>query len=138
MVQRILKSFTFWFVIAGVGLVLYNLSGQDNKSIIMVGLNPLLSILSHSDYCLTISEIPYLWHLLSFLTMTLYGIFFDLLACIIRTKSKSRIRGAGCGLLLLTVLLAIVIGRFGFALYGILSFLGVVLLLLGSFQKHAS
>ena len=138
MVKRLLKSFTFWFIVAGIGLVLYNLSGHDDKSIIMIGLNPLLSILSHSDYCLTIAEIPYLWHLLSFLTMTLYGIFFDLLACIIRSKSRNRIRGTGCGLLLLTVLLSIVIGRFGFALYVILSILGVALLLLGAFQKNAS
>lgn len=75
--KKLLKSGTFWFVLIGVLIVIYNLTGHDDKSIIMIGLNPILNLLSSSKYCRAIANVPYLWHLLSILTMTVYGLLLD-------------------------------------------------------------
>lgn len=82
--KNMLKSFTFWFVVAGIVVVWYNLSGQDDKNIIMVGLNPILVALDNPVCRSILNEIPYSWHLLSLASMTLYGILLDLIRRIIR------------------------------------------------------
>lgn len=88
--KKMLRSFTFWFMVAGVVVVTYNFVGQDDKNIIMIGLNPILSRLSHSDYRPLINSILYLWHLLSISSMILYGAFFDAVICFYH-KRKRRI-----------------------------------------------
>lgn len=77
-------------MVAGVVVVTYNFVGQDDKNIIMIGLNPILSRLSHSDYRPLINSILYLWHLLSISSMILYGAFFDAVICFYH-KRKRRI-----------------------------------------------
>lgn len=73
--KKIIKSFTFWFVILGVAVVTLNILNLDDMNILMIGLNPILNLLSSSR--LDIAAIPYLWHILSLLTMAAYGLALD-------------------------------------------------------------
>lgn len=83
--KKIIKSFTFWFVILGVAIIIFNLLKFDDMNIIMIGLNPILNLLSSSELCEDIASIPYLWHILSFVTMTAYGLALDGIKHLIKT-----------------------------------------------------
>ena len=74
--KKIVKTFTFWFVLLGIVVVIFNLLNFDDMNIIMIGLNPILNILSSSSFRPTT---PYMWHILSLITMTLYGLVLDAL-----------------------------------------------------------
>ena len=73
--KKIIKTFTFWFVVIGVAVVVLNILKLDDMNILMIGLNPILNLLSSSDA--DISAIPYLWHILSLVTMVAYGLALD-------------------------------------------------------------
>ena len=73
--KKIIKSFTFWFVVIGVAVVVLNILKLDDMNILMIGLNPILNLLSSSS--IDISAIPYLWHILSLVTMVAYGLALD-------------------------------------------------------------
>lgn len=75
--KSIIKSFTFWFSILGIVVVILNLLKLDDMNIIMIGLNPILNLLSGSDLCDVIAGVPYLWHVLSVVTMIGYGFTID-------------------------------------------------------------
>ena len=84
--KKIIKSFTFWFSILGIIVVILNLLNLDDMNIIMIGLNPILNLLSGSDLCDIIADIPYLWHILSLVTMIGYGFALDGLKFILRKE----------------------------------------------------
>lgn len=84
--KKIVKTFTFWFVLLGIAVVLFNLLNYDDMNIVMIGLNPILNILSGSSLCTTIADIPYLWHILSLVTMTLYGVVLDSLKAALKNN----------------------------------------------------
>jgi len=71
--RNIIKTFTFWFaVIAVIGVVL-DLVGIDD-----IGLNPLLNFFSSTKSARdAINSIPYLWHILSIVSMVGYGLIID-------------------------------------------------------------
>lgn len=73
--KKIIKTFTFWFVVIGVTVVVLNILKLDDMNILMIGLNPILNLLSSSS--IDISAIPYLWHILSLVTMVAYGLALD-------------------------------------------------------------
>ena len=77
--KKMIKTFTFWFIILGIAIVVFNLLNYDDMNIIMIGLNPILNLLSSSSLCSTIADIPYLWHVLSLITMAMYGLMLDAL-----------------------------------------------------------
>ena len=74
--KRIFKSFTFWFAVVGVIGIVLNLLGIDDINL-FIGFNPILNILSSSKVCDAINSIPYLWHILSIVTMIGYGLAID-------------------------------------------------------------
>lgn len=73
--KKIIKSFTFWFALLGVIVVILNILKLDDMNILMIGLNPILNLLSSSEA--DVSAIPYLWHILSLVTMVAYGLALD-------------------------------------------------------------
>ena len=73
-----LKKFTFWFVLVGILGVILNLVGIDDIGL-FIGFNPILNLLSSSSLCSVIADIPYMWHILSLVTMTMYGLVLDML-----------------------------------------------------------
>ena len=77
--KKILKSCTFWFLMSGIIVVILNLAKLDDLNLLMIFFNPILNILSSSSLCNVIADVPYLWHILSLLTMTMYGLLFDLI-----------------------------------------------------------
>lgn len=77
--KKILKSCTFWFLVSGIIVVILNLANLDDLNLLMIFFNPILNILSSSSLCGVIADVPYLWHILSILTMTMYGLLFDLI-----------------------------------------------------------
>jgi len=79
------KTFTFYFVIIGIVVVLLNILGIDDMNILMIGLNPLLNILDDSKViCDFMNSGSYLWHTASIITNILYGLILDF----IRVKIK--------------------------------------------------
>ena len=76
MIKKMVKIFTFWFALLGVVIVVFNLLNFDDMNIVMIGLNPILNILSSSSFRPTT---PYIWYILSLITMTLYGLVLDAL-----------------------------------------------------------
>lgn len=85
--KKLLKSWTLWMIFFGGLVLLYNLTGRDDKNIIMVGLNPLLStVFNTSAFCIAAEEFSYVWHLLSILSMILYGLALDGAVCVWKKK----------------------------------------------------
>lgn len=83
--RRIYKTFTFYFMIIGIIVVLLNVLRIDDMNLFMIGLNPLLNLLDDSKViCDFMNSGTYLWHIASLLTNILYGIILDF----IRTKIK--------------------------------------------------
>ena len=83
--RRIYKTFTFYFMIIGIIVVLLNVLRIDDMNLFMIGLNPLLNLLDDSKViCDFMNSGTYLWHIASILTNILYGIILDF----IRTKIK--------------------------------------------------
>ena len=83
--RKIYKTFTFYFVVIGIIIVVLNILGQDDMNILMIGLNPILNLLDNSkairDF---MNSNTYFWHIASLLTNTLYGLILDF----IRVKAK--------------------------------------------------
>lgn len=76
--KKFYKTFTFYFVIIGIIVVLLNLLGIDDMNILMIGLNPILNILDDSKMiCDFMNSSSYLWHIGSLITNILYGIILD-------------------------------------------------------------
>lgn len=76
--KKFYKTFTFYFVIIGVIIVILNILGQDDMNILMIGLNPLLNILDNSKMIRDfMNSSTYLWHIASIITNILYGLILD-------------------------------------------------------------
>lgn len=76
--KKIYKTFTFYFVIIGIIVVLLNVLNMDDMNILMIGLNPILNILDDSSViCDFMNSGNYLWHIASFITNVLYGVIID-------------------------------------------------------------
>lgn len=79
------KTFTFYFVIIGIVVVLLNILGIDDMNILMIGLNPILNLLDNSKVIRDfMNSGTYLWHIASIITNILYGLILDF----IRVKIK--------------------------------------------------
>lgn len=85
--KKFYKTFTFYFVVIGIIIVLLNISGNDDMNLFLIGLNPILNLLDNSkavrDF---MNSNTYFWHIASFITNTLYGLILDF----IRVKIKRR------------------------------------------------
>jgi len=99
--KRIFKSFTFWFIVISLLSIILHQIGQDSKSVVLIGFNPILKMLSYNDVarefmnlgfsvkCETIAgEISIYWYIGSVITMAFYGIILDLIKCIIIKISR--------------------------------------------------
>ena len=88
--KKIVKTFTFWFLILAILQIYMHQTGQDSKSIILIYLNPILRILSRSDAGsafmnsgLQVSSetimghISVYWYIGSVLTFIIYGLILD-------------------------------------------------------------
>lgn len=83
--KKFYKTFSFYFTIIGIIIVLLNVSGMDDMNIFMIGLNPILNLLDDSKViCDFMNSSNYLWHIASFITNVLYGLILDF----IRIKMK--------------------------------------------------
>lgn len=85
--KKLIKKFLFWFVLMGVIVNVISITGNDDKNIILIGLNPLLNLLESNG---TIREFIksngfYLWNILSMLSFIIYGLLLDF---IIHKKHK--------------------------------------------------
>lgn len=84
--KKAYKTFTFYFVIIGVIILLINILGFDDMNILMIGLNPLLNLLDNSKViCDFMNSGNYLWHIASIITNIIYGLVLDF----IRIKIKN-------------------------------------------------
>ena len=90
--KKIFKSFTFWFTTASVLCIILHWIGQDSKSVILIGFNPILNLLSQSEAtntfmnsglvvdCKAIAgSISIYWYIGSVLTMAFYGVVLDVI-----------------------------------------------------------
>lgn len=73
------KSWTFWFVAAAILGIVLNLSGIDDIGL-YIACNPVLFWFSSTWWIRDwINRIPGCWYICSFVTMSLYGLWFDFL-----------------------------------------------------------
>ena len=77
--KKLIKKFLFWFVLMGVIVNVISITRNDDKNIILIGLNPLLNLLESND---TIREFTksigfYVWNILSMLSFIIYGLLLD-------------------------------------------------------------
>ncbi len=83
--KKFYKTFTFYFIIIGIIVVVLNILGHDDMNIFMIGLNPLLNLLDNSKViCDFMNSGSYLWHIASIITNIMYGLILDF----IRVKIK--------------------------------------------------
>lgn len=95
--KRLIKSFTFWFLIASFIIIAAHQMGQDSKSIVLIGLNPILNHLPYDIMnaglqisCNTIAgSISIYWYIASILSMLFYGIVLDGIRYMMKKKTKS-------------------------------------------------
>lgn len=74
---NIVKTVTFWFVIVAIIGVVLDLVGIDDIGL-FIGFNPLLNFFSSTKSARdAINAVPYLWHILSVISMTGYGLIID-------------------------------------------------------------
>ena len=77
--KRIIKTATFWFLVVAILGIILNLTGVDDINL-FIGFNPILNTFSNSKACCdVINSVPYLWHILSIVTMAGYGFLIDLI-----------------------------------------------------------
>ena len=74
---NIVKTVTFWFIIVAVIGVVLNLVGIDDIGL-FIGFNLLLNFFSSTKSARdAINSVPYLWHILSVISMAGYGLIID-------------------------------------------------------------
>ena len=102
--KKIMKSFIFWCLIISVFEIFMHQIGQDSKSIVLIGFNPILNMISDSqgflyDFmgsgwqvpCNTITgQISICWYMGSVLTFLLYGIVLDGIKMLFRKFNRKR------------------------------------------------
>ena len=94
--KKLFRSFTFWFIILSFVIIFMHQIGQDSKSIVLIGFNPILNTLSKWDVankfmqsglnvsCNTIAgSISIYWYIASVITIGLYGFSLDLMKYLI-------------------------------------------------------
>lgn len=47
--KKIFKSFTFWFFIVSIAVIIMNITGNDDKNILLIGLNPILNLIVYTE-----------------------------------------------------------------------------------------
>lgn len=94
--KKIIKSFTFWFLLIAIFEIFMHQIGQDSKSIILISLNPILSKISRTDSLLSfmnsgmqipcgtiMGTISVYWYVASILSFLVYGVILDCVRLII-------------------------------------------------------
>lgn len=87
----IMKSFTFWCIVISIFEIFMHQVGQDSKSIVLIGFNPVLKMIANTQgtlytrmdsgwqvSCNTIvGQISIYWYIGSVVTFMFYGIVLD-------------------------------------------------------------
>ena len=103
--KKLLKSFTFWFVIISLLGIYMHQTGGDSKSIVLKYCNPILRFLTNWDKanefmstgfkvaCKTIGarSISIYWYIGSVLTWAFYGAVLDFVKYLIKKKKVAAI-----------------------------------------------
>ena len=103
--KKILKSFVFWGMIIGLAIIILHQLGYDSKSMVLISLNPILSIFASSDgfldfmnsgyqvHCRNLiggNTISIYWYIGSFLTFILYGGVIDIVRLAVKKSRKEK------------------------------------------------
>lgn len=93
--KKLIKSFTFWFIILAILEIYMHQVGQDSKNIMLIYMNPILKIMSYSDVgsefmnsglqipAKTImGHISIYWYMGSIITFMIYGLILDGFRCL--------------------------------------------------------
>lgn len=102
--KKIAKSFTFWCLIISLFEIFMHQIGQDSKSIVLIGFNPLLKWIADSQSALTdllksgpqiscntiTSQISIYWYVGSVFTFMIYGFILDGLRLWYRKKFRKK------------------------------------------------
>lgn len=88
--KKVFKAFLFWFILVAVLEIFMHQIGQDSKSIVLIGLNPILNVIADSDAlnsfmnsglqvsCNTIEgQISIYWYVGAVITFIIYGLILD-------------------------------------------------------------
>ena len=89
--KKIMKSFTFWCIVISIFEIFMHQVGQDSKSIVLIGFNPVLKMIANTQgtlynlmdsgcqvSCNTIvGQISIYWYIGSVVTFMFYGSILD-------------------------------------------------------------
>ena len=81
LLRKVLKKATFWFLIMGVLIIWNNVSGNDFKNILLIGLNPFLNLLVYTEKFRAIlwNEGPTtIMYIVSLIINVFYGVIIDI------------------------------------------------------------
>lgn len=100
--KKVIKSFTFWFLLIALFEIFMHQIGQDSKSIVLIHINPILSTITRTDSffifmdsgiripCRTImGSISIYWYMASIMSFLVYGAILDLIRAIV-SKIRNR------------------------------------------------
>lgn len=101
--KKILKSFTFWLLPLSLLIIYMHQIGQDSFSIVLMGVNPILSALSDLKgikilmdsglqiECNTVAgSISIYWYIGTVITFLTYGIILDFIKVKVRKNKISK------------------------------------------------
>lgn len=95
--KKILKSFTFYFMLLSLIMIFMHYKGQDSHGIVLFHLNLILKSLLYSEFANSVirtgpkiacdslaGEIYIYWYVAHFISFVLYGLVFDFVKFCIR------------------------------------------------------
>ncbi|MCX7709842.1 MAG: hypothetical protein N2484_08315 [Clostridia bacterium] len=101
MIKKILKSFTFYFLLLSLAIIYMNYIGQDSHEIILIGLNIILNKLASMDAARDfMNSGPMInsktvgggtclyWYLAHFISFAFYGLILDGIKAALNKGSK--------------------------------------------------
>ena len=81
--KKFYKTFTFYFILLSIMIVILNILKKDDMNILLIGLNPILNLLDDSKiFCDLMNSNNYLWYISNILTNTFYGLILDFIKII--------------------------------------------------------
>ena len=75
-----MKSFTFWFCIASILIIIWNITGNDDLNILLIAVNPILLFFDWTEpfkSAIRSMDSITIWYVLHFFSFIIYGAVID-------------------------------------------------------------
>lgn len=89
--KKIMKSFTFWFCIASILIIIWNITGNDDLNLLLIGANPILVFFDGTEpfkSAIRSMDSFTIWYVLHFCSFVIYGAIIDVIRNTIKKKNN--------------------------------------------------